>query len=102
MEKLVQEEPERLDLQLNLAQLYKLIGQKQKAETAYDQILSKEKDNLAALVNKAVIRSEQGDDKTAKVLFVRAEQAAPSSLKTKIRAISDNTLSSTTEASQAK
>ena len=102
MEKLVQQEPNRLDLQLNLAQLYKLIGQKQKAETAYDQILSKEKDNLAALVNKAVIRSEQGDDKTAKVLFVRAEQAAPSSLKTKIRAISDNTLSSTTEASQAK
>lgn len=85
-----------------MAQLYKLIGQKQKAETAYDQILSKEKDNLAALVNKAMIRSEQGDEKTAKVLFVQAEQAAPGSLKAKSRAISDNTLSSPSEASQAK
>lgn len=100
MEKLVQQQPNRLDLQLNLAQLYKLVGQKQKAETAYDQILSKEKDNLAALVSKAVIRSEQGDDKTAKVLFVQAEQAAPGSLKTKIRALADHTLLSRTQASQ--
>ena len=85
-----------------MAQIYKLISQKQKAETAYDQILLKEKDNLAALVSKAVIHSEQGDDKTAKVLFVQAEQAAPGSLKVKIPNIADNTLSSTTEVSQAK
>lgn len=92
MEKLVQQEPERLDLQLNLAQLYKLTGQKQKAETAYDRILNQEKNNLAALVNKAVMRSENGDVQGAKTLFVQAEQAAPSSLKPKIRAIANNTL----------
>lgn len=42
MEKLVQMEPERLDLYLNLAQLYKSLGQMEKAETAYNKILSQE------------------------------------------------------------
>lgn len=97
IEKLVRQEPDRLDLQLNLAQLYQTVGQKQKAETAYDQILLQEKDNLAALVNKAVLRSEQGDDEMARTLFVRAEKAAPSSLKAKIRAIAQNALSPTAE-----
>ena len=100
MEKLVQMEPERLDLHLNLAQLYKSLGQMEKAETAYNKILSQEKNNLAALVNKAVLRNEQGDYKTAKALFVQAEQAAPASLKAKVRTIANNTLPSTTQTSK--
>ena len=80
-----------------MAQIYKLISQKQKAETAYDKILLQEKDNLAALVNKAVLRSEQGDNEMARTLFVQAEKAAPSSLKATFRAIAQSALSPTAE-----
>jgi len=92
MEKLIGQEPERLELQLNLAQLYKLTGQLPKAESAYDRILAIEKDNIAALVNKALIRIEQGDRQTANRLFAQAEKAAPPNLKAKVRDIAKNTL----------
>lgn len=97
MEKLVYNEPERLDLRLNLVDLYKLTGQKHKAETAYDQILAQHKNNLSALIGKAMLRNEQGDTETAKALFAQAEKAAPSELKAKIRAIAQINLPATAE-----
>lgn len=94
MEKLVRQEPERLELQLNLAQLYKLTAQLPKAESAYDRVLLQEKDNVAALVNKALIRVEQGDRQTANRLFSQAEKAAPPNLKIKVRDIAKSSLPS--------
>ncbi|PSM47469.1 hypothetical protein C7Y66_19495 [Chroococcidiopsis sp. CCALA 051] len=94
MEKLVRQEPERLELQLNLAQLYKLTEQLPKAESTYDRVLLQEKDNVAALVNKALIRIEQGDRQTANRLFSQAEKAAPPNLKAKVRDIAKNSLHS--------
>ncbi|MFQ4168366.1 tetratricopeptide repeat protein [Scytonema millei] len=93
MEKLVRQEPERLELQLNLAQLYKLTEQLPKAESTYDRVLLQEKDNVAALVNKALIRIERGDRQTANRLFTQAEKVAPPNLKAKVRDIAKNSLS---------
>lgn len=87
MEKVVQQEPERLDLRLQLARLYELAGQFAKAETVYDQVLTQQKDNLKALVGKALLRKAQGDTKTASVLFGQAEKAAPTELKAQVRAM---------------
>ncbi len=98
LEKIVQQEPENHDWHLNLAELYELTGQKQKAETAYDQILAQQENNLRALIDKALLRSEQGDIKTARTLFEQAEKAAPTGdLKAKVRAIAQSTLQPTAE-----
>jgi tetratricopeptide (TPR) repeat protein len=92
MEKLVQQEPERLELRLQLADLYELTGQVPKAETAYDQVLAQQNNNLQALVGKATLRKAQGDIKTAEALFAQAEKAAPTDLKAQIRAVAQKTL----------
>lgn len=92
MEILVEQEPERLDLRLHLADLYEITGQVSRAETGYDQVLARQKNNLKALVGKAVLRKVQGDTKTASVLFAQAEKAAPTDLKVQIRALAQKTL----------
>ncbi len=91
-EKLVQQKPDRLELRLQLAQLYEITGQVTKAETAYDQVLAQQKNNLKALVGKAVLRNAQGDTKTAAALFAQAEKAAPTDLKAQVRALAQKTL----------
>jgi tetratricopeptide (TPR) repeat protein len=92
IEKLVQQEPERLELRLQLAGLYEVTGQVAKAETAYDQVLAQQNNNLQALVGKATLRKAHGDIKTAEALFAQAEKAAPSDLKAQIRAVTQKTL----------
>ncbi len=92
MEKLVHQEPKRLDLCLQLAQLYKSTGQLTKAETAYDYVLTQQKNNLDALVGKAILRDVQGDIKTAQALFAQAEKAAPTALKAQMRTVAQKTL----------
>lgn len=88
MEKLVEQEPKRLDLRLNLADLYELTGQVSKAETAYDQILAQEKDNISALIRKALLRKTLGDIETAQTLFTQAEKIAPTDdVRAQIRAL---------------
>ena len=87
MEKLVQREPERLDLRLQLAELYEILGQVTKAETAYDQVLARQQNNIKALIGKAMLRKAQGDITTAKTLFLQAESAAPANLKPQVRAL---------------
>lgn len=77
-EEIVQQLPDVLDWQINLAKLYELTEQKPKAEQIYEQILQKDSNYYKALLGKAIIRSEQGDRTTAKSLFEKAEQAAPS------------------------
>jgi tetratricopeptide (TPR) repeat protein len=95
VEKLVQEEPESIKLRLQLAQLYKSTEQFAKAETAYDQVLLLQKNNLKALIGKAMLRNDQGDLKTAKALFVQAEKAASTKVQAEeVRAIAQKTLSS--------
>jgi len=86
MEKLVYQEPKQLQLSLHLAQLYSFTGQVTKAETAYDQVLSKQKNNIEALVGKAILRNAQGDVKTAAALFATAEKVAPTHLKAQVHA----------------
>ena len=87
MEKLVQQQPELVDLHLQLAYLYEITGQLAKAEAAYDQVLTQQKNNLKALVHKAIVRKAQGDTKTAADLFLQAEKAAPADFKAQIRAL---------------
>jgi len=93
MEKLVQQEPKNLEFRLQLAQLYQLTSRLTKAETAYDQVLAQQKNNLNALVGKAMVRETQGDIKTSKVLFVQAEKAAPNAnSKAKVRRVAQRWL----------
>ncbi len=95
VEKLVEKEPSRIQLRLQLAQLYESTGQVAKAESAYEQILRQEKDNIEALVGKALLRHAQGDTKAAKTLFVQAEKAASTeSQASRIRAVAQKTLQS--------
>lgn len=95
VEKLVEKEPSRIQLRLQLAQLYETTGQTAQAETTYEQILRQEKDNIEALVGKALLRHAQGDIKTAKALFVQAEKAASTkSQAEKIRAVAQKILQS--------
>lgn len=85
MEKLVQQQPEKTELRLQLAYLYELTDQLVKAETAYSQVLAQQKNNFKALVGKANVSRAQGDFKTAANLFLQAEQAAPADFKAQIR-----------------
>jgi len=94
MEKLVALEPERLDLRLQLAQLYEFTGQVNKAEIAYDQVLTQQKNNLKALIGKAVLRHAQGDTKAALTLFAEAEKIAPTEVKAQVRAVAQKTFQS--------
>jgi tetratricopeptide (TPR) repeat protein len=95
MEQLVEQEPEDLDLRLQLADLYEVTGKATKAEAAYDQVLAQQKDNLDALVGKAKMRKVQGDIKTAKELLAQAQKTAPTDqLKAQIRAVAQRILNS--------
>jgi tetratricopeptide (TPR) repeat protein len=62
---------------LQLAGLYALAGQDDKEENIYDRILSKESNNIFILTNKANLRRKKGDLKTAKLLYEKAQKAAP-------------------------
>lgn len=94
MEKLVEQSPEQLELRLQLANLYEITGQVPKAETAYDHVLAHQKNNLKALIGKAVLRQAQGDINMASFLFSQAEKAAPAELKAQVRAVAQKTLAS--------
>ncbi len=97
MEKLVQQKPERLDLRLQLANLYQFTGQASRAEIAYDQVLAQQNNNFKALVGKATLRSVRGDIKTATAMFAQAEKAAPTDLKAQVRAVAQKTLHTSTK-----
>jgi tetratricopeptide (TPR) repeat protein len=93
LEKIAQLQPESLDRQLNLAYVYTLKPDLPKAEAVYDQILTKDKANLQALLGKAALRSQQGDSQAAQQLFQQAENAAGSSeLKAQIREMAQRSL----------
>lgn len=95
VEKLLQEEPESIELHLQLAQLYESTDQVAKAETVYDDVLLRQKNNIKALIGKAVLRQNQGDLKMAKALFVQAEKAAATKFQAEeVRAIAQKTLPS--------
>jgi Tfp pilus assembly protein PilF len=82
---------------LQLARLYELTGQVSKAETSYDLVLARQKNNLKALVGKAVLRKAHGDTKTAEALFAQAEKAAPAKLKQQVRLVAQETLKEPTQ-----
>lgn len=92
MEKLVQQKPEHLKLRLQLAHLYQVSGQLNKAETVYDQLLAKQNNNLEALVSKAVLCNVKGDRQTTATLFTQAENSAPANLKPVVREVAKKTL----------
>jgi tetratricopeptide (TPR) repeat protein len=94
---MVQRNPENIDLRLRLAEQYELTGQAASAEKVYDQILAQQKNNLKALVRKAVLRHIQNDPQGAAQLFQQAEKIAPDVLKPQVRALARNTLNSTQE-----
>lgn len=89
LEKIAVIQPNNLDWQFNLAKLYELSDQTDKAETIYDQMLSKNPKEFKALVGKAMLRQAKGDFQTANSLFKIAEDVAPSpDLKKKIQELS--------------
>ncbi len=77
IEKFVKIRPQDITWQLNLAELYDLNYDKEKAELVYDRILIQDKHNFKALVNKALLLREQGDESAAQTFFQKAEQASP-------------------------
>jgi GTPase SAR1 family protein len=86
LEKLVQQEPQKIEWQFQLADLYSRTAQFSKEEAVYDRILTQyaNKQGLAqyqnyirASIAKAELRQSQGDTKTAEALLVKAEKAAP-------------------------
>jgi GTPase SAR1 family protein len=102
LEKLVQQEPQKVEWQFQLADLYSRTAQFNKEESIYDRILAEyEKqpvrtqyeDYIRALLGKAQLRKSQGDLKTVEELFVKAEQAAPDEkLKAEIRELAEKML----------
>ena len=95
MEKIVQEKPESLDWQMNLAYVYTLQAELNKAEAIYDQILAKDGNYFQALLGKASLSGQQGEVDEAKQLFAKAEKAAQSSeLKEKVRQMAKQSLES--------
>jgi tetratricopeptide (TPR) repeat protein len=93
LEKIVAQKPEDIELQFNLADLYELTGQNQKAETTYDTILTKRPQEFTAMVKKGILRGEEGDMQTAQALFQQAEQLAQTQeAKAKIKEIAAQTL----------
>ncbi len=92
MERLVQQKPEHLKLRLQLAHLYQVSGQLNKAEAVYDQVLAKQNNNTEALMSKAVLSNVKGDRQTATTLFTQAEKSAPANLKPIVREVAKKTL----------
>ncbi len=93
LEQLAQLQPQNMEVRFELAGLYALTDQSDKEEAAYDQILSQDSNNLAALTSKAKLRVAKGDPQTAKSLFAQAEKTAPTSdLKATVREIAQDTL----------
>lgn len=90
-------EPEHIKLRLQLAQSYETMGQVAEAETLYNEVLAEQRNNLSALVSKAMLRNAQGDTKTAETLFAQAEKAAPADLKAQVRAVAQETLQTPTK-----
>ena len=86
MKKIVEQQPENLDWQLNLAKVYELTEQEEQAEQVYNRILTRDEKHFESLLGKARLSLAQGDVKTAKIFFQRAERAASSDvLKAKVR-----------------
>jgi tetratricopeptide (TPR) repeat protein len=94
-QKLVQQQPKNADFRLKLADLYQAAGQKEQEKAVYDQILTQDANNIIALTRKAVLLSEQGDAKTAKDLFDRAERVAPPDFKGRVREIAAGAMKTT-------
>jgi hypothetical protein len=77
LEQLIALKPDDMNLYFQKAGLYAIMGRKDKEEASYDEILSRQGDNVMALTNKAILRSTQGDLDTARTLFAKAEAAVP-------------------------
>lgn len=93
MEKIVEQKPDNLDWQFNLAKIYELTKQTEKAEKTYDEILSRDKKYFKALLAKAMLRSQKGDYLSAQVLFKQAELIAPTKeLKAKVHTMAEQSL----------
>jgi hypothetical protein len=76
LQQMIQQQPNNLDWKLKLADLYKVTGEMQKAEIIYDQILVQSPNDFQSLLEKALIRNQQGDQATAKNLLLKAEDIA--------------------------
>ncbi|PSB05050.1 tetratricopeptide repeat protein [Merismopedia glauca] len=93
LEKLAEAEPDQLEWKLRLAKLYQSTGDYVKSEQMYDRIIAKQENHITALVNKAIIRQQQGDRQTAAALFSKAEQVAPNEqVKAEIRNLAQKNL----------
>lgn len=93
VDQLISLQPDNLDIYLQKASIYSLMGRMEQEEAVYDQILAKQNDHMRALTNKAILRSTRGDQEGARALFDRAEKLAPTAdLKQTIRELADTWL----------
>lgn len=83
---------EEIESAQRLAVTYVASGQLDRAEALYDEILAQEKNNLEALISKAVLRRNQGDMEAARSLLKQAEEAAPPEQKPKIQELAQSIL----------
>jgi tetratricopeptide (TPR) repeat protein len=89
LKKAIQNSPNNIDMLFELASLYSATLQSKEEEEIYDQILNKQDDNVVALMNKASLRKNKGDLKSAKALFEKAKKyAATDDLKAQIERMS--------------
>jgi tetratricopeptide (TPR) repeat protein len=93
MTKVASTNPNNAEWQIKLANLYEDKSQYSQAEQIYDRILTRQGNDLNALLRKALLRIKQKDVQTAKSLFQQAEKAAPTNeMKTRVRSIANNSL----------
>jgi tetratricopeptide (TPR) repeat protein len=90
LKKSVQQSPNNIDMLFELASLYNATLHSKEEEAIYDQILNQQNDNVVALMNKASLRKNKGDLKTAKALFEKAEKyATTDELKSQIKRMAE-------------
>jgi tetratricopeptide (TPR) repeat protein len=90
LEAIVQQKPQELGWQVNLARLYELTGKSTESEAIYDHLLQLDKNYLPALLGKAELRKSQGDKESALKLLQKAEQIAPQEQKGEIRNLANS------------
>jgi hypothetical protein len=90
LETIVQQKPQELGWQVNLARLYELTGKSAQSEAIYDRLLQTDKNYLPALLGKAELRKSQGDKESALKLLQKAEQIAPQEQKGEIRNLANS------------
>lgn len=81
LERLVGEHPSFADAWMNLAVMRRTLGRYDDALVAFDRVIALEPKNVAALLEKAGLQEEKGDQRAAALTYFAALQATPPRLR---------------------